>query len=61
MDKKKKRTDWTLTAVPLRPAQSLLISRYLTARSLFHDANTASMAILSCVSGSAGNVLPLSE
>ena len=32
--------------------------RYVTARSLFQDANTASVAMRSCVVGSSGNAAP---
>ena len=47
----------TFTAVPLR-CVTRLMRRYVTARSLFQDANTASVAMRSCVVGSSGNAAP---
>mmetsp|Transcript_8810 Transcript_8810/g.27785 ORF Transcript_8810/g.27785 Transcript_8810/m.27785 type:complete len:347 (-) Transcript_8810:215-1255(-) len=48
----------TLTAVPLRLV-ILLILRYLIARGLFQERNTAMMAMCSCWPGSSGNGVPV--
>jgi len=48
---------WTFTAVP-RSSGISFIWRYLMARGLCHDSNTAKMASRSCSRASCGKVLP---
>ncbi len=49
---------WTFTAVPSRPRMSY-ISRYLIARGLFQEPNTALMPARNCSFAQVGKALPV--